>query len=222
MGGISETTKIRQNQSREKALPVPFPGLNRMPFDLLVFAGMVFIINFPLLAGQFNASFVFFPSSVTAGEWWRVITYPFVHVSWYHLLLDAGAFFLLYTGLKEKHTPVKLIYVVTCGITPLVCALIFSPMLNMIGLCGLSGIAHGLMAVTGLEMILDGKSTRTAHVTFWVVVVKSGIEAVTGKVFFAFMHLGLCGQPVALCHAGGVIGGLMVFWIIYRIRKDKQ
>ena len=45
-----------------------------------------------------------------------------------------------------------------------------------------------------------------------LVVGKSGFEAVTGRIPFAWLHLGWVGFPIAVCHAGGVLGALLV-WI---------
>ncbi len=43
-----------------------------------------------------NTAVLTFPN-IVAGERWRDFTFPLTHVSLYHLLLDAGAFVLLYT-----------------------------------------------------------------------------------------------------------------------------
>lgn len=48
-------------------------------------------------------------------------------------------------------------------------------------------------------------------ITFAVVVSKSIYETISGHVLFEFMHLGLCGFPIAASHAGGVLGGIVAF-----------
>ena len=55
-----------------------------------------------MLHGGLNSAMLFLPDAVRAGEWWRVLTHPFVHVTWYHLLLDGAAFFLLYNELQTE------------------------------------------------------------------------------------------------------------------------
>jgi hypothetical protein len=50
---------------------------------------------------------------------------------------------------------------------------------------------------------------------FIIVVGKSIIEAVTGHVVFEGFHFGALGCPVAVCHAGGILGGLGA-WLIYK------
>src|SRR5215207_6893134 len=68
--------------------------------ELGFFAFILVLLNWPMLHGACNLAMVFLPGAVRAGEWWRVFTHPFVHVTWYHLLLDGAAFFLLYNELK--------------------------------------------------------------------------------------------------------------------------
>lgn len=47
----------------------------------------------------------------------------------------------------------KFIHVMICGAFSLTAAYFFSPEIQTIGLCGLSGIDHGLLAITSLGMI---------------------------------------------------------------------
>jgi hypothetical protein len=86
---------------------------------------------------------------------------------------------------------------------------------NEIGLCGLSGVGHGMLAALCLETLwgpVDGRGLRTAAaLTLVGVAFKSAVEAVTGGVVLAGLHLGSVGTPIAACHAGGVLGTLAVF-----------
>lgn len=69
------------------------------------------------------------------------------------------------------------------------------------------------MAVSALEMIGQrGPGSPERHaglVCFLLVVGKASVEALSGRMFFAFLHFGLMGEPVAVSHAGGIIGGLI-------------
>src|SRR4051812_26494304 len=67
--------------------------------ELLIFGALVILCNAPLLVGACWHSLIFRPDAVHHGEWWRLFTHPFVHVTWYHLLLDGIAFFTLYNSL---------------------------------------------------------------------------------------------------------------------------
>jgi len=78
------------------------------------------------------------------------------------------------------------------------------------------------MAVSGLEMMRTKKNFWLGLLSFVLVVSKSIYEAIAGNVFFSFMHLGLCGTPVAACHAGGVLGGIVIFAALVKIKSLRE
>ena len=185
--------------------------------DILIFLGLLTLLNLHLLGVNSMPLQVFTPRSVSNGQWWRILTHPFVHVSWYHLMLDAGAFLLLYGGLKDHRVGCRLGYAVLCAGSSLIFALIFAPQIDAIGLCGLSGTAHGLMVFCGLDMMRKKRGVSAGLLSFWLVVSKSVYEMFSGDVMFEFLHLGLCGKALAPCHLGGVVGGLLAFLIASRL-----
>jgi len=198
-----------------------------LPREGMVFLVLIAAVNLHLLGVGNGREWIFYPDPVVTGEWWRIFTHPFVHVSWYHLALDAGAFWLLYKNLNEKHGFRKLLIASICGGVSFLGAVMFSEDITNLGLCGLSGTAHGLMAYAGLEMTFTRGLQKTGLMTFLLVLVKSLFEAVTGTVVFDFMHMGLCGSPVAICHLGGVTGGIVAFgwtWLMKhgRIRDSSR
>lgn len=180
----------------------------------MVFLALLLCINLPLLFGQRFSSFAFMPDSVSAGAWWRILTHPFAHVSWYHLLLDGSAFILLYHGLSERSWTRRAAYAAICALGSLAVSML-SPAMATGGLCGLSGAAHGLMAVSALEtasMKTGSNALRRAGIIgLCLVVGKSIIEAVTGQVMFSYLHFGDLGTPLTLSHAGGTLAGIIAF-----------
>ncbi|MGE4488453.1 MAG: rhombosortase [Kiritimatiellales bacterium] len=182
--------------------------INWRTCDLWGFLAVIVMANLTLLFGKVCSSLIFLPAPAFSGEWWRWLTFPFVHVSWYHLLMDAGAFLFLYHSLQETSQCKRLLLVATCAAGSLGAALLTSSLSG--GLCGLSGIAHGLMAIFALEfMRSENKSVRhTGIICFWIVVLKSIMEALSGHVLFEALHFGQVASPVAVSHAGGVLGGL--------------
>ena len=185
--------------------------------ELAVLGVILVALNLPLFAGVFSTRFIYHPVPLAAGEWWRLFTHPFVHVSPYHLALDAAAFFLAYVELKHRRLSSRITLLASATVGGLLAALAASPLVLTHGLCGLSGIAHGLTAVVSLELLRranDRISTWTAALSFAGVVGKSVIEAFTGNVFFASWHLGSLGTPIAACHAGGVLGALLCWWLL--------
>ncbi len=194
--------------------------------ELLLFLLLLALFNAPFLTGSCSRSMVFFPQAVQNGEWWRLFTHPFVHVTWYHLLLDGTAFLTLYYSLAEVSIARRLFYVLAAGAGSLVCSWVAAAAVATNGLCGLSGIAHGLMAVSALEMVCGKKSAPTERriglATFVLVVGKAAFEALSGRMFFSFLHFGLMGDPVAVSHAGGALGSLlaMLVWQVGQPRRD--
>jgi len=194
--------------------------------EILLFASLIIVFSGSVLFGSVWQSMIFQPAAVKGGEWWRVVTHPFVHVTWYHLLLDASAFFLLYHGLLESKVARRLAYVLAGGTGSLMLSWLAAPAISTNGLCGLSGIAHGLMAVSAVEM-MRGRAVRSPEwrigaVTFALVVGKAAYEAISGKILFGFLYFGLVGDPVAISHAGGIVGGLLVMLLLSRFERTKS
>lgn len=176
--------------------------------DVVLLSLVILAANTHLVAGNFSANLVFLPRAFLSGDWWRLFTFPFVHTGWYHLFLDAGAFLILYTGLPEKKWGNRLMYIGVCSIFSLTAVWLTRPEIHALGLNGLSGIGHGLMALSTLEMAVSADTRRVGAVSFGVLIAKSLFELLTGEVLF---HFGLCGTPLAATHAGGILGGICLF-----------
>ncbi len=182
-------------------------------WEMIGFAVLVAIFSGSVLFGAPLGTMMFRPDTVAAGEWWRIVTHPFVHITWYHLLLDASAFFLLYHGLLENRIGRRLLYVVAGAAGSLGLSWLAAPAITTQGLCGLSGIAHGLMAVSAVEMMrANARSTpewRIGAFTLAIVVGKAAWEAISGHVLFEFLYFNMVGSPITISHAGGTVGALL-------------
>ncbi len=183
--------------------------------EMWIWIALLAVVNAGLLLGRPMHGLAFSSAGAEAGEWWRFVTYPLVHVSGYHLLLDAAGFLILYAMLNES-TVVRRVaagLAASAGSLGLV-VLVGAPDLASLGLCGLSGPAHGLMTIVSLQQI--GSANRTEAAAGWVcmglVGVKSLVEAMTGSVFLSLYHIGDVGTPVAACHFGGMLGGT-AWWL---------
>jgi rhomboid family GlyGly-CTERM serine protease len=188
--------------------------------ELALLGAILVALNLPLFTGGFSTRFIYHPVPLATGEWWRLFTHPFVHVSPYHLALDAAAFFLAYVELQHRRLSHRFLLLASSAAGGLLATLAASPLVLTHGLCGLSGIAHGLTDVVSLELLRranDRTSEWTAALCFIGVVAKSVLEAATGNVLFASWHLGSLGTPIAACHAGGVLGAL-VCWQLLAMR----
>jgi rhomboid family GlyGly-CTERM serine protease len=185
-----------------------------------LFAAALIIFNTTLLSKNLTGALIYLPDAVSAGEWWRLLTYPFVHVSFYHLLIDGLAFVVLYRSLLETRFARRVLYIAGAGMGSMLAATFAATETTSTGLCGLSGIAHGLMTVSALEFMRTGTehndriSKMAGLVSLILIIGKSLIEAITGSVIFGWMHIGYIGYPIAICHAGGVVGALIAYSIL--------
>ncbi len=194
----------------------PKAGLDAMPsIDVMGLFLIILIANTHLIAGDFSAKLVFIPDDFLSGDWWRLFTFPFVHTGWYHLFLDAGAFLLLYTGLPEKRAAKRFLCLGICSLFSLATVWMTSPEIHLLGLNGLSGIGHGLMAFSTLQMAASSENPRMGATAFGLLVAKSLFEILSGHVMF---HFGLCGTPLPASHAGGILGGIFLFMGYHRKR----
>ncbi len=183
------------------------------PYELLFLVPVLIAANCWMFTRVSRDSLTYLPTRILAGEWWRVFTHPFVHLSWYHLLLDAGAVVTTYFCLSERSMAKRLMYFLFSAVGTTLVAHVASPLTERIGLCGLSGVAYGLIAVYGLKMMdedrLRGRSMVFGLVCLIVVTACAMVEAITGKGFYSYMDFGMLGQPIAIAHAGGVLGGIV-------------
>jgi rhomboid family GlyGly-CTERM serine protease len=197
--------KSKENQNH------PIYSHIRRHWSLWTWAAILLMVNLPLAWGQIRTGMLYLPAAVESGQWWRFITYPLVHLSWYHLILDAAGFLLLLSCLEEKRVSARMLFIAGASAGCLGLTLALDPFVFERGLSGLSGIAHGLMAITALEMLGHTKQRTWGTLSLALVVSKSAYELWSGQVLFEFLHMGMCGQPLAASHAGGVLGGVLVF-----------
>jgi membrane associated rhomboid family serine protease len=192
-----------------------------------IFALLVAACNLHLLRGVAPSTFTFQINNVIAGEYYRLLTHPLSHASWYHLALDGLCMILLYRTAKAT-TWQKLIALPICATSSLLYSLYQSPHIGSTGYCGLSGIAHGFMFLVGwLWLFSTGdKETPEWHperllgLLFCLISLgKSLWEVHTGQILFADNHTKyLGGVPIVHSHLGGVIGGLFTV-LLFQIQR---
>jgi rhomboid family GlyGly-CTERM serine protease len=183
-----------------------------------LFVAALAFFNPHLWGGSVTEEWTFLPHQFFQGAWWRLLTHPFVHVSWYHLVLDASAFVLLYTRLEAHRACTRLVAVFICMLGSVTLPLVSTDAVSALGLCGLSGTAHGLMTIVCLDLVCSKARLErvVGSVNLALLVLKSGYEYYCGTVLFAWLHLGPIGTPIAACHAGGVLAGILA-WLVFRL-----
>ncbi len=186
--------------------------------ELIIFAVIIILANVSLLFGRVADGFIYLPEKVFAGQLWRLITHPFVHVSGYHLLLDGAAFLLLYAQIQEKSFARRILYLLGIHAAVVATVTLSLPAVTSAGYCGLSGLAHGLMALWCIERIAssgtDKLERRLAAVVGVGLLAKSLYEAAVGHVFFESIHFGSVGIPVVISHLAGVMGAVITYGIL--------
>ena len=141
--------------------------------ELFVFVVLLIICNIHLLKNTFPIETVLLPDKIFTGEWWRLFSNFFTHLSWYHLFVDTSAIFILASCIDKRNINLYLIMITTGSI---IFPLLFSKIIYTNGLCGLSGVAHGLMAIAALEMIANKQIKIAGIITFLILIIKITIE----------------------------------------------
>ena len=85
-------------------------------------------------------------SAILAGEWWRLLTAPVVHLGWIHMLLNVAGLVLVFSLFWERLSAnAWLIGVIGCSLGTSIGLLVFSPDVDWC--VGMSGMLHGLLAL---------------------------------------------------------------------------
>ena len=185
-------------------------------WEIWIYGACIAIANLSLLNGSVATGGYYYPDRVIAGEFYRLLTHPFVHVSGYHLLLDGSAFLMLYAMLKESSLVRRTLYLLGAHIGCVIGVTMVLPLHDSIGYAGLSGIAHGLMAVWALECLQSKERdiVIVGWMTFGMVLGKALYEAFSSQMLFSFMHNSLIGQPISVSHLSGILGGVLSFGLL--------
>lgn len=207
MKAMTEITGIRMT----RATITPFL---RARWDWLLLAALLVAGNVGLLlTGDANSAWFFGhdEAGLFSLTW---LLHPFAHVSVYHLLLDSAAFALLYAALSGHPPRRRLLYVAAGGIGGALAACVGAPGLAQTGLGGLSGVAHGLFGILCLDRLRATELPRTGRLLAALMLLgllaKCLLEAVSGQVALAAWHPGGIGSPVAIAHAGGLLGACLI------------
>jgi rhomboid family GlyGly-CTERM serine protease len=191
--------------------------------ELLWLGVFLLWLNFPLFTGGSVEALAFDWLAVAAGEWWRLFTHPFVHVSGYHFLLDGAAFLSLWSMIEGRIGRRVACTMSAAGGASAV-SLAWSQAIWHVGLCGLSGVAHGLMICVALDHLTqpNRRSSRIAA-GFGVLLLcaKVAFELLSGALIWSGWHFGELGTPIVACHAGGLIGGA-AFWLSDRLWQARR
>ncbi len=140
------------------------------------------------------------------GQWWRLVSGPFVHATWGHLVRDLAL--VAIAGIAyEGPLAAKKLYVFAGGIVlPAIAVLIAR---DAEWYCGLSGLSHALLAAAlSYEVVRRRGAARAIVLVLCAIAAAKPIyELVTGAPAFA-MSLGDGVMQVPLAHVVGVCVGI--------------
>ena len=189
---------------------------------MLGWIGLLPVCNLHLLIQTQPSVLIFSAEKVMQGEWWRLFTHPLVHVSWYHLCMDALLTTLLWLEWRVSFRGEKLIGLICCWLGSFLVAAACSPLVSQFGYCGLSGLAHGLMLLVarGWLQRSGAQQSTVARLTLAALslscltglLAKVAVEMHTGAVLLASLHPGDISIPIVEAHFGGVAGAA-VYWL---------
>ncbi|PCJ59045.1 MAG: rhombosortase [Planctomycetota bacterium] len=191
---------------------------------ICLFFILLVCINTPLFSETYNQTFSFNPTLLLQGEYWRFITHPFVHISFYHLLTDTLVLVILWSLLQSYSFAEKLLLILTCLIGSLIGAWAGMNHYQVYDYSGLSGINYGLIGFICMQMMRQKQILKIfkigVSVFYFSVLLMSIIELTIGSHFLSSIHLGNVGTPIISSHLAGIITGTFFYFIIERIKTS--
>lgn len=93
---------------------------------------------------------------IVSGEWWRLISGHFIHLSTEHLLINSVGFFLLvYLSFRYANGKEIATWLIVSALLISISLYAFSP--DVVEYGGLSGILHAMIGWIGVRMIAAGE-----------------------------------------------------------------
>jgi len=157
-------------------------------------------------------------SDISSGQWWRLITGNFVHLTWRHFAMNAVALMAIYAlyPSRLKNTGLSVVFLICClfvtfGIW------IFSPEIQWY--VGLSGALHGLLISL---IILDYMASKhfLNIVLMFMIIAKLVWEGMMGPLPGSELAAG--GPVVSQAHAYGVVGGIVISICLLIFNRNRR
>jgi rhomboid family GlyGly-CTERM serine protease len=140
-------------------------------------------------------------TAIAAGEWWRLLTAHWVHLSLEHALLNAAGLALLWVLVAREYTGLRWLLIVLASMVAIDAGLWFRDA-DVAWYVGASGVLHGVMAAGALGRVRRGE--RDGWILGAFLVLKLCYEQLAGPMP---MSAGL-GRVIVNAHLYGAAGGL--------------
>ena len=140
------------------------------------------------------------------GQWWRLVTGPFIHATWGHLVRDLALVAIAGIAYEGPLASKKLLVFAGGVIVPALAVLVAR---DAVWYCGLSGLSHALLAAALSYEVVRRRGAARAVVLLLcaIAAIKPIYELATGAPAFA-MPLGEGVVQVPLAHVVGVFVGI--------------
>ena len=124
----------------------------------------IVLIALHVLPSETQAALTYRRDAVRAGQWWRLISGGFIHLSWAHLWLNAGGALLVLGMFAPMLSLTRMVaQLVICAIATTTLLALFAP--SVAWMVGLSGALHGLFAWCAGQ--LYAQADRDASGVWW-------------------------------------------------------
>ena len=155
------------------------------------------------------AALIFDRAAIAGGEWWRMVTGNWVHLSMSHLVYDALAVLIAGCLLERDGAPLRSIVLASAGAVGLA-VLLGLPGIARFG--GLSGVVYALVAYLALSGLRERGAWRfLCLTTLLVIAAKLCFELSTGRFLLVPTDDEIIAVP--LVHAVGMAVALVVYSI---------
>ncbi len=149
-------------------------------------------------------------------QWWRVLTGSFVHLGWYHYLLNAMGLVVLVLLCPEALKPwIWVRRVCVIAIVMGLCLLVFVPSLS--NYVGMSGVIHGLFVLGLMPQVLKRDLIALGCLSY--LVGKIGFELVAGGPVSDESALG--GRVVVESHLFGTLAAF-AYGLVFRSFRGNE
>ena len=188
-----------------------FFSIEKSALLAIIFVTVVIII-FGIL-GEVATNFLRYEHDLLrSGEWWRLFSGHFIHLSWAHISLNLAGFWLIAFLYGQKIKPIYLlttILLIALGIS--IGLLIFNPEVDWY--VGLSGVLHGLIIIGALKNL----SNEPWPSTFVLMGISSKIIWEQLYAEGSMMKHIIGGNVIYDAHFYGAIAGTIIICAIYTL-----
>ena len=156
---------------------------------------------------------IFHRQNLIAGEWWRIFSGHFVHLSWQHLLMNiAGLWLIIWLAKNRLTTAEWLITLLSSSLFISLALLFFS---NLDWYVGFSGILHGFLILVAYRLITHREFEGWFLLLF--AVTKIGWEQWQGAPPELEQLIG--GNVIIDAHLYGAVAGILISLLLSQFKR---